>query len=111
MGQVVDSGRVRSWAEDLDALHGRIGRRFLRPEPRRGARAYLAGLLGGSERKNGRELAEAAGERTSDGMQRLFSDAVWDADGVRDDLRGYVVEHLRDESATLIVDETGFLKR
>ncbi|MBA3792421.1 MAG: IS701 family transposase, partial [Rubrobacter sp.] len=36
----------------------------------------------------------------------------WDADAVRDDLRAYVVEHLGDEeTGTLIVDETGFLKK
>jgi SRSO17 transposase len=45
-------------------------------------------------RKNGRQLAEHAGEATPDGMQRLLSTADWDPDLVRDDLRGYVVEHL-----------------
>ena len=28
------------------------------------------------------------------GMQRLLSAAVWDEDGVRNDLRGYVTERL-----------------
>jgi SRSO17 transposase len=37
--------------------------------------------------------------------------ANWDADEVRDDLREYVIEHLGDEEAVLIVDETGFLKK
>jgi SRSO17 transposase len=97
--------------QGLDALHERIAPRFFRREPRARVLAYLRGLLGAGERKNGWCLAEAAGERTPDGMQRLLGDAEWDADGVRDDLRGYVVEHLGDESATLIVDETGFLKK
>ena len=44
-------------------------------------------------------------------MQRLLDAAAWDADGVRDDLRGYVVEHLGDPDGVLIVDETGFLKK
>ena len=35
----------------------------------------------------------------------------WDADAVRDDLRAYVVEHLGDADAVLVVDETGFLKK
>jgi SRSO17 transposase len=40
------------------------------------------------------------------------TDARWDPDAVRDDLREYVVEHLGDEhSGVLIVDETGFLKK
>jgi SRSO17 transposase len=36
---------------------------------------------------------------------------VWDHDGVRDDLRAYVVEHLGDPQAVLIIDETGDLKK
>jgi len=44
-------------------------------------------------------------------MQRLLNSAHWDADGVRDDLRGYAVEHLGEASGVLIVDETGFLKK
>ena len=47
---------------------------------------------------------------TSDGVQRLLSSYVWDADLVRDDLRNYVVEHLGQEDGVLVVDETGFLK-
>jgi SRSO17 transposase len=44
-------------------------------------------------------------------MQRLLNSAHWDTDGVRDDVRGYVVEHLGDPAGVLIVDETGFLKK
>ena len=40
----------------------------------------------------------------------MLNRASWDADAVRDDLRDYVVEHLGDDNAVLIVDETGFLK-
>ncbi|MDP9143832.1 MAG: IS701 family transposase, partial [Actinomycetota bacterium] len=48
---------------------------------------------------------------TPDGMQRLLATADWDPDLVRDDLRGYVVEHLGDPDGVLVVDETGFLKK
>lgn len=44
-------------------------------------------------------------------MQRLLNNALWDAGEVRDDLRDYVVEHLGDENAVLVVDETGFIKK
>ena len=44
-------------------------------------------------------------------MQRLLSTYVWDADLVRGDLAGYVVEHLGNSCAVLVVDETGFLKK
>jgi hypothetical protein len=56
-------------------------------------------------RKNGWQLAEHAGERTPDGMQRLLSTADWDPDLVRDDLRADVVEHLGDPAAVLVVDD------
>jgi SRSO17 transposase len=72
---------------------------------------YLCGLLGAAERKNGWQLAEAAGEATPYGMQRLLTGSGWDADAARDDLRAYVVGHLGDAEGVLIVDETGFLKK
>jgi DDE superfamily endonuclease/Single-strand binding protein family len=44
-------------------------------------------------------------------MQRLLSGSGWDADGVRDDLRDYVVEHLGNPDAVLVLDETGVVKK
>jgi SRSO17 transposase len=101
---------VVQWAQELARLHARIAARFARPEPRRRALAYLQGILSSTERKNGWQLAEHAREETPYGMQRLLSRAVWDVDGVRDDLRSYVVEHLGQESAILVIDETSFPK-
>jgi SRSO17 transposase len=109
--EAADLKEVQAWAAGLDALHARITGRFVRAEPRRRALAYLKGLLGNVARKNGWQLAEHAGERTPDGMQRLLATAGWDPDRVRDDLRGYVVEQLGDPGAVLVVDETGFLKK
>src|SRR5215204_6418550 len=111
MEQAIGIATVREWAAGLEALHARIAPRFVRPEPRRRVLGYLRGLLSPVGRKNGWQLAEAAGEATPDGMQRLLATADWDADAVRDDLRAYVVEHLGDEEAVLVVDETGFLKK
>ncbi len=104
-------GAVGAWAEGLEAVHARVAPRFARAEPRQRALAYLRGLLSPVERKNGWQLAEQAGEVTPDGMQHLLARADWDADRVRDDLRAYVVEHLGDARAVLVVDETGFLKK
>ena len=109
--EAADVEEVRAWAAGLEALHARIAGRFARAEPRQRALAYLRGLLGNVGRKNGWQLAEHAGERTPDGMQRLLATADWDPDRVRDDLRAYVVEHLGDVGAVLVVDETGFLKK
>jgi SRSO17 transposase len=102
---------VWDWAVGLEKVVERIGPRFARSEPRVRAGVYLRGLLSAAERKNGWTLSEQAGDRTPDAMQRLLNHADWNADGVRDDLRDYVVEHLGDDSAVLVVDETGFLKK
>jgi SRSO17 transposase len=44
-------------------------------------------------------------------MQHPLARAKWDADGVRDDVRGFVAEHLGDAGAVLVVDETGDMKK
>jgi len=111
MAEDVTVAEVEDWAEGLEKVLERIGPRFARSEPRVRAGVYLRGLLSTAERKNGWTLAEQAGDRTPDAMQRLLNHADWDADAVRDDLRDYVVEHLGGDAAVLVVDETGFLKK
>jgi SRSO17 transposase len=101
---------VQDWAAGLEEVHARIAGVFARSEPRARVLVYLRGLLGQLERKNGWTLAEAAGEVSPDGMQRLLRTAGWSADAVRDQLRGYVVERLG-AGGVLIVDETGFIKK
>src|SRR4051794_19704653 len=109
--RVTTAMEVAGWAHGLDAVVERIGRRFYRTEARQRARRYLAGLLAPLERKNGWHLAEAAGDASPDSVQDFLSRMRWDADAVRDDLRAYVVEHLSDPNAVLVLDETGFLKK
>jgi SRSO17 transposase len=104
----VDPGR---WQAGLEELLGRVAGRFGRVEPRRRARAFVQGLLAELPRKNCWTIAEHAGDATPDGMQHLVGRAVWDHDGVRDDLRAYLVEHLGDPEAVLVIDETGDLKK
>src|SRR4051794_5412985 len=101
---------VQDWAAGLDDVHRRIAGAVVRAEPRARVLAYLRGLLGQLECKNGWTLAEAAGEVSPDGMQRLLRTADWNADAVRDQLRSYVVERLG-RGGVLIVDETGFIKK
>ena len=110
-GHQDEVAEVARWAEDIERVHECIAGRFRRPEPCRRALDYLRGLLSPVERKNGWQLAERAGDATPDGVQRLLSTYRWDAHLVRDDLRSYVVEHLADADAVLVVDETGFLKK
>jgi SRSO17 transposase len=103
--------QLKAWADEVAAVGERIGGRFARSEPRQRAIGYVRGLLSGAERKNGWQLAEHLGDPTPDGVQHLLARADWDADAVRDDLIGYVQEHLGDAGGVLIVDETGFLKK
>lgn len=102
---------VQGWADGLDGIVERIAPRFGRAEPRRRARAYLHGLLAPVQRKNGWQLAETAGDATPDGVQEFLSRVHWDADAVCDDLQAYVMQHLGDPDAVLVLDETGFLKK
>jgi SRSO17 transposase len=94
-----------------DEVMARVAGRFTRVEPRRTARAFLAGLLSGIQRKNCWWLAERAGHQGPQRMQRLLRDAVWDSDQVRDDVRDLVVQALGRPDGVLIPDETGFLKK
>jgi SRSO17 transposase len=99
------------WQVGLEELLGRVAGRFGRVEPRRRARAFVLGLLAELPRKNCWTIAEHAGDPSPDGMQHLLARAVWDEDKVRDDLRDYVVEHLGEDGAVLVIDETGDLKK
>ena len=108
---MVTMGEGRAWSDEFVALLERLAPRFGRVEPRRRAAAYLKGLLAPVERKNGWQLAEAAGDPTPDGVQEFLSRVRWDADAVRDDLQTYVAEHLGDSGGVLVLDETGFLKK
>ena len=108
VGHSVDPAR---WQPVFDDLMARVARRFARVEPRRRARAFVLGLLAELPRKNCWTIAEHAGDSSPAGMQHLLSRASWDADEVRDDVRDFVVEHLGNQDAVLVVDETGDLKK
>src|SRR2546421_4149846 len=78
----------------LDDLFARVASRFVRREPRMRAQLFVRGILSGLERKNSWTLAGYAGDSDPNGMQRLLTSAHWNVDGVRDDLRGWVLERL-----------------
>jgi SRSO17 transposase len=44
-------------------------------------------------------------------LQHLLARAKWDAEEVRDDLRGYVIDAFGEADAVLVIDETGDLKK
>jgi SRSO17 transposase len=100
-----------SWQARLDELLGRVAGRFPRVESRRHARPLVLGLLADLPGKNCWTIAEHASQTTPDGLQHLLAGAVWDHDKVRDDVRDWLLEHLADPAAVLVVDETGDLKK
>ena len=55
---------AKAWEHEIDLLHERLAGLFRRAEPRQRSLAYLKGLLGTVERKNGWQLAEWIGEAT-----------------------------------------------
>jgi SRSO17 transposase len=95
----------------LADIERRLAPYFERTEPRQRAMAYLRGLLSSVERKNGWQLAEVSGDATPYGLQHLLRRARWEPDAVRDALRRYLLAHLGDAHAVLVIDETGFLKK
>jgi SRSO17 transposase len=95
----------------LAELIGRIGVYFRRAEVRKRVGRYLQGLLASVERKNGWQMAEECGEANAQGVQRLLEEADWEEQGVRDELRSYVIEQLGEANGILVVDETGFIKK
>jgi SRSO17 transposase len=102
---------VDEWRHAFDEVMDRIAPRFARCEPLRNAGALMLGLVCDIGRKNCWTLAELSGHPSPDRLQHLLSRAKWDADAVRDDLRSYVVDHLDDDDAVLVVDETGDVKK
>src|SRR2546421_1056590 len=116
-------GEISTWPLALRLLHQRVASYFARPEPRRHALLYLQAILSEIPRKNGWQIAEHARLLHPYGMQRLLSKAVWDQDGVRDELRRFLVQTLQpppvgpahaDPEAlfpVLVLDESGFPKR
>jgi hypothetical protein len=68
----IDASWLLAGLDDAFAL---VAGRFFRREVRLRARACVAGMLSGLERKTGWSLAELAGEAGPGGMQRLFTTA------------------------------------
>src|SRR3982750_4474706 len=99
------------WSTTLRQAKHRIRPLFAAPSVAASANAFLDGLLGAERRKTGWMRAEAAGDPGPWRQQAILGRGRWDADALRDIGREYVIEHLADEGAVLVVDESGFLKQ
>ncbi|MGP3733044.1 IS701 family transposase [Streptomyces sp. GDS52] len=102
---------IRSLDGELEALCASVDDVFARPASRENLRAMVHGLLSEVPRKNMWQLAEAAGHPNPDRLQGFLAKAAWDADELRDRVRGFAVAALAADDAVLIADETGDIKK
>jgi SRSO17 transposase len=99
------------WASSLRDVKERMQPLFAQERSAVNAGLFLDGLLSEERRKTGWMRAEAAGDPGPWRQQALLGRDRWDADALRDLVREYAVEHLADDAAVLVIDETGFLKQ
>jgi SRSO17 transposase len=99
------------WAASLREVKARMRPLFTQERVARSAGLFLDGLLGEERRKTGWMRAEAAGDPGPWRQQAILGRGCWDADALRDIVREYALEHLAEDDAVLVVDETGFLKQ
>src|ERR1700693_2521324 len=99
------------WGASLRDIKKRIRPLFNQDRVATNAGLFLESLLGDEQRKTGWMRAEAAGAPGPWRQQAILGRRDWDADGLRDIVRDYVIEHLADDDAVLVIDETGFLKQ
>ena len=99
------------WASSLRDVKARIRPLFTQDRVGASAGLFLDGLPGDERCKTGWMRAEAAGDPGPWRQQAILGRGRWDADALRDIVRDYVTKHLADDSAVLVLDETGFLKQ
>jgi SRSO17 transposase len=102
---------LETWASSLRGVKRRMRPLFAQERAAVNAGLFLDSLLGDERRKTGWMRAEAAGDPGPWRQQALLGRDQWEADALRDMVRDYVVEHLADDDAVLVIDETGFLKQ
>src|SRR3954462_7304190 len=110
MGASIET-TLELWALSLREVKSRMRPLFAQERAALNAGLFVDGLLGDERRKTGWMRAEAAGDPGPWRQQAVLGRDRWDADSLRDLVRDYVTEHLADDNAVLVVDETGFLKQ
>lgn len=107
----MDGKQLRQLKPELDLFLDRYLPFFGRPENHGHAERFVEGLLGGQERRNTENLAEAVDGGVVRTMQKFVAQGCWQAADVLGELRRHVAEALGDEEGTINVDETGFPKK
>jgi SRSO17 transposase len=106
----VEDGR---WLGELqDELRARLAPVFCQARSRLAAFAYLGALLTvPGDRRSCWQLAEQAGHATPRRMQALLAEHRWDWKAALRALQRFILDHLADPQAVLVLDETAELKQ
>jgi SRSO17 transposase len=94
------------WASSLREVKSRMRPLFAQERAALNAGLFVDGLLGDERRKTGWMRAEAAGDPGPWRQQAVLGRDRWDADALRDLVRDYATEHLADENAVLVIDDS-----
>src|SRR6266487_263861 len=107
---IVEDGR---WLAELqDELRARLAPVFCQARSRLAAFAYVGALLAApGERRSCWQLAEQAGQATPRRMQALLAEHAWDWKAALGALQRFILDHLADPQAVLVLDETAELKQ
>jgi SRSO17 transposase len=108
-GAIVGDG---SWLGSLhDELCAVLAPVFAQARSRLAAFAYIGALLtAGGDRRSCWQLAEQAGHATPRRMQALLAGHAWDWRAALRALQWFILAHLADPAAVLVLDETAELK-
>jgi len=102
-----------AWLDRLQGeLRGLLAPVFARARSRLAAFAYIRALLAEpGDRRSCWQLAEAAGHVTPRRMQALLAEHAWDWKAALKALQRFILAHLGDPEAIMVLDETAELKQ
>jgi SRSO17 transposase len=115
-GQQVAAAAIvegQRWLGQLrDELRALLAPVFCQARSRLAAFAYIGALLAGpGDRRSCWQLAEQAGYATPRRMQSLLGEHAWDWKAALKALQRFILAHLGDPEAVLVLDETAELKK
>jgi SRSO17 transposase len=102
---------LQAWDAELTALTDGLGWLFARPEPKHTFALVVRAMLADLPKKNAWGIAEWAGLANPKPIQYLLAEGSWDADRLRDFIRGHVAVGLADDEAALVLDDTQVIKK
>lgn len=107
----MDGNQLRRLKPELDTFLQRYLPSFSREENHEHAKRFVHGLLGGQERRNVENIAEAVNGGVVRTMQKFVAQGSWEDGAILKELRRHVAEMLGDDRGTMNIDETGFPKK